>query len=271
MQCMIDLARNTEAMLLLTSAALGARHAFDADHLSVIDGITRQNLSRSPLLAKLSGVLFSAGHVVVVTIVGALATVFFPNVAAPPSWLETIGLAGSGSILVLLGVLNLKAALAPSGSGHSIAGFRSKLFSVRYGWLSAFLTGAIFAVSFDTIGIALGLTITGRAMTGPLMASLSVVSFGVAMIAVGGLNGLIVVQLISAANGRARKLLSLFSGTVGIANILLGCVALFALAGIDLLARLRLDGLVLTSIVLVPVLASAVMVSVTSTRLRSPE
>lgn len=264
-------AGHTAAMLLLTAAALGARHAFDADHLSVIDGIARQNLSRSPLVAKLSGVLFSSGHIVVVTLVSAFSAVFFPNLAAPPAWLETIGLAGSGSILVLLGVLNLKAALAPGTSGLRLAGIRSRLYSVRYGWLGALLVGAIFAVSFDTVGIALGLSMAGRAIAGPAMTALGVLSFGAAMLLVGGLNGLIVVHLISTANGGASKLLSLFSGTVGIANLLLGCFALFTLAGIDLAAKLNLDGLMLTSIVLIPVLVSAVMVTLASRPLRVPE
>ncbi|MCW1402988.1 hypothetical protein OKA06_11825 [Novosphingobium sp. MW5] len=266
---MIDLAVNTAEMLFLTAAALGARHAFDADHLSVIDGIARQNFSRNPLIARLSGILFSTGHIVVVTLVGVLGAFLYPDLAASPKWLEPIGLAGSGTILILLGVLNLKGAFAQGLSEPRLAGVRSRLFSVRYGWFNSILVGAIFAISLDTVGIALGLSMAGRAIGGSEIALVGILGFGAGMLVIGGLNGLIVTHLIRSSSERSVKLLRMFSGAVGAGNILIGSIALFALAGLDLADALKLDGLVLTGIVLVPVFATAALVAWSSRALHT--
>ncbi len=48
---------------------LGLKHGLDPDHLAAIDGLTRFNAARRPRLARWSGLLFSAGHGVVVTLV----------------------------------------------------------------------------------------------------------------------------------------------------------------------------------------------------------
>src|SRR5258706_15426879 len=59
---------------------LGLKHGLDPDHLAAIDGLTRFNASRRPLLSRWSGLLFSAGHGVVVTAVGG------PGAPAAPEW-----------------------------------------------------------------------------------------------------------------------------------------------------------------------------------------
>src|SRR2546423_345552 len=52
---------------------LGLKHGLDPDHLAAIDGLTRFNASRRPRVSRWSGLLFSAGHGVVVT-AGMMAT-----------------------------------------------------------------------------------------------------------------------------------------------------------------------------------------------------
>src|SRR3954467_5884766 len=55
---------------------LGLKHGVDPDPLAAIDGLPRFNAGRRPLLSRWSGLLFSAGHGVVVTTVAiVVATV----------------------------------------------------------------------------------------------------------------------------------------------------------------------------------------------------
>ena len=59
---------------------LGLKHGVDPDHLAAIDGLTRFNAGRRPLLSRWSGLLFSAGHGVVVTAVAIfVATMWTRN------------------------------------------------------------------------------------------------------------------------------------------------------------------------------------------------
>src|SRR6185295_8279934 len=78
---------------------LGLKHGLDADHLAAIDGLTRFNAHRRPLVARWSGLLFSLGHGVVVTTV---ATEW-----KAPEWLETAGTWISIAFLTLLGIANI--------------------------------------------------------------------------------------------------------------------------------------------------------------------
>src|SRR5437868_15461734 len=87
---------------------LGLKHGLDPDHLAAIDGLTRFNAKRKPVLSRWSGLLFSAGHGVVVTMVAvAVATVATKWQA--PQWLESAGTWISIAFLTLLGMANLAA------------------------------------------------------------------------------------------------------------------------------------------------------------------
>lgn len=244
-------------MLLVAASALGARHALDADHLSVIDGIARQNLERNPVVARLGGALFSAGHILVASIVAVLGSKYLFKANLVPSWLEAAGLTASGIILTLLGVLNLRTAFVQSHGSVSVVGFRSRFLNIRYGWISSTLIGAVFAISFDTIAIALGLSFAGEHLGGPSIAILGLLCFAAGMIAIGSINSWIIVRLVSAGSARSERLFACFSGAVGGANILLGTLALSRLSGTDLAAVAKLDGLVLSALVMTPVLAFA--------------
>src|SRR5262245_8071713 len=94
--------------LLAVVFALGLKHGLDPDHLAAIDGLTRFNATRRPLLARWSGLLFSAGHGVVVTLV-AVGVATLAVETRPPVWLEDTGTWISIAFLVLLGFANLRA------------------------------------------------------------------------------------------------------------------------------------------------------------------
>jgi len=64
----LDLARDFVGLAAIV-LLLGLRHGFDADHLAAIDGLATHNAGRRPRLARVSGVLFSLGHGIVVIVV----------------------------------------------------------------------------------------------------------------------------------------------------------------------------------------------------------
>src|SRR5579875_3469848 len=78
----------------LTAWTLGARHAFDADHISAIDNTTRKLMAdgKRPLG---TGFFFALGHSAIVVVVGAglgiAAKAVFGAVVDPSSAYETIG------------------------------------------------------------------------------------------------------------------------------------------------------------------------------------
>ena len=89
---------------------LGLKHGVDPDHLAAIDGLTRFNAGRRPLVSRWSGLLFSAGHGVVVTAV-AIAVATMATRWKAPAWLEDTGTWISIGFLTLLGAVNLLAVL----------------------------------------------------------------------------------------------------------------------------------------------------------------
>src|SRR5260221_508570 len=87
---------------------LGLKHGLDPDHLAAIDGLTRFNARARPVLARWSGLLFSAGHGVVVTLV-AIAVATVATEWKAPRWLEDAGTWISIAFLATLGLANLAA------------------------------------------------------------------------------------------------------------------------------------------------------------------
>jgi high-affinity nickel-transport protein len=95
-----------------TAWTLGARHAFDADHISAIDNVTRKLMAdkKRPLA---TGFFFALGHSTIVVVVGVGITIaakaVFGAVVDPNSTYETLG--GMLGTLTSAGFLYLIAAL----------------------------------------------------------------------------------------------------------------------------------------------------------------
>src|SRR5258706_15756251 len=105
---------------------LGLKHGLDPDHLAAIDGLTRFNAASRPRLSRWSGLLFSAGHGLVVTLV-AVSVATVATEWRAPEWLESAGALISIAFLTLLGVANLAAVLrTPGGEIVRAAGLRSR-------------------------------------------------------------------------------------------------------------------------------------------------
>ena len=179
----------------MTAYTLGLRHAFDADHVAVIDSTTRKltNEGRRPLSV---GFFFSLGHS---TTVFALAALFAIGIKAlggavvgDSSTLHgTTAVAGpviSGSFLLLMGVLNLAILLGVVRvfrrmRGGNVdereldeqldkRGLMNRFYgratrAVRAPW-QVYLVGLLFGLGFDTATEVALLAAAGAAAAGGL-------------------------------------------------------------------------------------------------------
>lgn len=217
--------------LAMLAFMLGLRHGMDADHLAAIDVMARFNAGRRLNGARLAGVWFSIGHGAVV-----LAFAFFVASMAhawqAPAWLEPVGAWLSIAVLLLLGVLSLVAVgRTTSGSPVQFAGWRSivygRLLHVS-GALPILGIGALFAVSFDTLGQAALMGATGTSRMGQPAVGLLAGSFVAGMIVTDGLNGWFVAHLVhrsARAAARLSRVMAISIGGVSIATALLGIAA----------------------------------------------
>ena len=207
---------------------LGLKHGLDPDHLAAIDGLTRFNAARRPALSRWSGLLFSAGHGVVVTLVAvAVATVATEWKA--PAWLEDTGIWISIGFLTLLGVANLAAVVrTPRGQVVRAVGFRTRLFErltrAEHPVLIA-AVGAAFALSFDTLSQAVLFSITGSNLAGWLFAALLGLVFTAGMMATDALNGLWVSHLVRRADARAAAASRVMSLAIAFTSLAIAALA----------------------------------------------
>ena len=174
----------------LTAWTLGARHAFDADHISAIDNTTRKLMTdgKRPLG---TGFFFALGHSMIIVVVGIglgfAAKAVFGAVVDPSSGYETIGgvvgTSMAAGFLYLIAALNL---VVLAGIMKVFRGLRSGLFdeaelerqvqargmmwrffgrfmrSITKTW-HMFFVGLIFGIGFDTATEVLLLAATAAA------------------------------------------------------------------------------------------------------------
>jgi high-affinity nickel-transport protein len=207
---------------------LGLKHGFDPDHLAAIDGLTRFNAGKRPVLSRWSGFLFSAGHGVVVTLVAIVVATVASEWTAP-EWLEGAGTWISIAFLTLLGAVNLLAVVrTPRGQVVRPVGMRSRLFArfteADHPVVIA-AVGAAFALSFDTISQAVLFSITGSHLAGWLFAAALGIVFTAGMIATDTLNGLWVSHLLRRADARAAAASRVMSLAIGLVSLAIAGLA----------------------------------------------
>jgi high-affinity nickel-transport protein len=186
---------------------LGLKHGLDPDHLVAIDGLTRFNNQGDRRLARWCGALFSLGHGAVVILV-AVAVGLATERWIVPAWLDDLGAWISVTVLVLLGLLNLRAVVAtPAEHVVRPVGLRGRLFDrlTRTSHPGAIaLVGALFALSFDTLSQAALFAVTASQLGGWLPALALGLVFMVGMTLADGANGLWIASLLRSADARAR-------------------------------------------------------------------
>lgn len=186
---------------------LGLRHGLDADHIAIVDGLTRFNMASRPRLARLAGILFSFGHGSVVTL-AAVAVGLLAHHWDAPAWLETLGVWTSILFLTAVGLLNLVSVLrSPGDQVVRSVGLRSRLFN-RFSRdarpLAIILIGALFAVSFDTMSQASLFALAAQQAGGWSFSLLLGVLFMTGMMLTDGANGLWMARLLYRSDRRAR-------------------------------------------------------------------
>ncbi|MGY6214684.1 HoxN/HupN/NixA family nickel/cobalt transporter [Methylolobus aquaticus] len=209
---------------------LGLKHGVDADHLAMIDGLTRYNAPLRPRLARWCGLLFSLGHgAVVIAIsvsVGALS-----NRWEVPAWAADTGAWISIAFLTVLGIANLRAVLSTPHHLHvRTVGLKSRLlgrFQRSGSPLPIALIGALFALSFDTLSQASLFALTATQYGGWIHALTLGAVFTLGMLIADSANGLWISRLIN----RADRIALVASRVMGltVAGISLG-VASFGAA-----------------------------------------
>lgn len=203
--------------------ALGLRHGLDADHLAAIDGLTRWNAAAErSSMARYCGALFSVGHGGIIVLV-ALALALLAREWTPPEWLALTGAFVSATTLILLSLLNLKSLLNSTHAHAPVAGLRSRAFAsllrTRRPWQVA-AVGALFALSFDALGLAALFAAAAAPSGGIAGTALLALLFAGGMIAVDSLNGFWVARLVTRsdhASIRASRVMTLTISIVGLA------------------------------------------------------
>lgn len=166
---------------------LGIRHGFDVDHIAAIDGLCRLNVGERPRLAKRSGLLFSIGHGLVVTMVATAVAVMGSTVAAP-AWLKMSGLWTSVLLLWGIGLLNLLDIRSHS-EGRPPRLVRWIRLWGRPGPATIIGTGALFAVAFDTVSQVTAWSLAGLLLGGAWFGVLIGAVFTSGMMLSDGANG----------------------------------------------------------------------------------
>ena len=172
----------------VTAWTLGARHAFDADHISAIDNVTRKLMAdgKRPLA---TGFFFALGHSSIIVVVGAgivAAQAVFGAMVDPNSAYETVGgvIGTSGrdflyliallNMVVLVGIVKvfrdmrrgryeeaeLEKQLQSRGMMYRF--FGRMMRSITQTW-HMFFVGVIFGIGFDTATEVLLLAATAAA------------------------------------------------------------------------------------------------------------
>jgi len=207
---------------------LGMKHGFDADHIAAIDGLARYNARARPALARAAGVLFSAGHGVVVAAV-AVAVSLLAHGPQVPRGLEAFGAWVSIGALTLLALMNIVATLrTPEQEVARLVGWRCGVFGrlLRAGSSVMVMgVGALFAFSFDTISQAALFAATSTRFGGWRSALALAMLFIMGMVLVDGVNGAWVARLVRRSDRSARvasRVLALAVSGVGLITAALG-------------------------------------------------
>ena len=193
---------------LVSSLALiglmGFRHGFDADHIAVVDGMTRaRQLHRSYWSARLVGLQFALGHSAIILVASLL---LFGQSAALPSWLDGLGMVISTVFLLVIAVTNLGHALGRHGdAARPLGPVSAALMRASGGHLHPALVGMAFALSFDSMAQAAFFAARGSEFSGMAAVALMAGVFGLGMTIADAANGALLAWFAGRSDRLARR------------------------------------------------------------------
>ena len=207
---------------LVLAGLLGFRHGFDADHIAVVDGMTRaRQLQGSYWSARSVGLQFAAGHSAAILVAALL---FFGQGASLPAWLDGLGLFISVTLLLLIAASNaVHACSAASSAVRPMGPVAALLFRLTGRQLHPALVGVAFAMSLDSLAqAALFAAHGGVGGAGIGAVALLAVVFGLGMMLADAGNGLLLAWFAQRSDTLARRASRWSSGfiaTVALATV----------------------------------------------------
>ena len=174
-----------------TMLLLGLRHGLDVDHVSAIDSLVRlHNASRR---ARLVGTGFSSGHMLAVLAEMILVIYAVGDFLRTDSFGLLSGLIGAAA-LGAIGVVNLYSMKKWGKTGSAILAGKMLNRTGKLGpFGSAFITGTVFGLGFDTATqiAAISLSAVASATQGVQISLALVGLFGAGMVAMDTVNSML--------------------------------------------------------------------------------
>jgi len=210
-----DLAGHGFAATLGLAALLGFRHGFDADHIAVVDGMTRaRQLHGSYWAARRVGLQFAAGHSATILVAALL---LFGQGVALPAWLDGLGVVISTCLLLVIAGSNLAHALTPTGGAPRPPGpVAALLFRLTGRQLHPALVGVAFALSLDSLAQAAFFAAKGGDHSGLVAVASMAALFGGGMMVADASNGALLVWFASRSDRLARQASRFSSGFIAL-------------------------------------------------------
>ncbi|HOA94238.1 MAG TPA: nickel transporter [Quisquiliibacterium sp.] len=202
------------AAALALAAVLGFRHGFDSDHVAAIDALARvQREAGRRRLARWCGAFFSGGHALVVLVAALLAVRV--GEGAAPAWADAAGGWFSIACLAVFGALNLHSAFARHRHGHLLGRALGLIRPVAAAPAGPLLIGALFALSLDTLTMAVWFGGAGTQGGGVPVVCLIALAFGAGMVVADGVSGWWINRLMSASSLQRDDAMRLVSALIG--------------------------------------------------------
>jgi nickel/cobalt transporter (NiCoT) family protein len=200
----IDVLGNGLPSSLALIGLMGFRHGFDADHIAVVDGMTRaRQLHGSYWTARLVGLQFAAGHSATILLASLL---LFGQSAALPGWLDGLGMVISTVFLLVIAVTNLGHALSrASNAVRPLGSFSAALMRASRGHLHPALVGMAFAMSFDSMAQAAFFAARGSEFSGMAAVAVMALVFGLGMCIADATNGALLAWFAGRSDRLARR------------------------------------------------------------------
>ncbi len=193
---------------------MGLRHGFDADHIAVVDGLTRsRSVERSAWAARWVGLQFAAGHSAVILLAALL---LYHQSAALPAWLDGLGRVISSVFLLVVGASSAQQAWHGRGRAAHRASLSGMLLRLTGRHLHPALVGMAFALSFDALAQALFFASQGSSPSGLCQVVALAGVFGAGMVVSDALNGALLGWASAQGDAWSRRMGRAFSAAVAL-------------------------------------------------------